>query len=73
MSSGFVDDNGERHSAFEKGKDGAPRMLAAFLARQMEEAGHPDAEVRGMPLCYPSLSPEDVQLLESWIDQGRPR
>ncbi len=72
-SSGFVDDQGERHSAFEKGKDGVPRMLAALLARQKEEAGHPDAEIRGMPLGYPSLSPEDIQLLETWIDQGRPR
>jgi mono/diheme cytochrome c family protein len=73
VSSGFVDDKGERHSAFEKGKDGVPRMLAALLARQKEEAGHPDAEIRGMPLGYPSLSPEDIQLLETWIDQGRPR
>jgi mono/diheme cytochrome c family protein len=73
VSSGFVDDQGERHSAFEKGKDGAPRMLAALLARQKEEAGHPEADVRGMPLGYPSLSPEDIQLLASWIDQGRPR
>ncbi len=26
--------------------------------------------VRGMPLGLPSLSPEDLQLVESWIAQG---
>ena len=28
---------------------------------------------RGMPLGYPALSLEDIQLVESWIAQGRPR
>jgi mono/diheme cytochrome c family protein len=73
VAAGRLDDKGERHSLFEKGKDGTPRLLRALLARRDEEAGHPDADVRGMPLGYPSLSPEDVQLVESWVAQGRPR
>ena len=40
VAAGWVDDKGERHSLFEKTKDGTPRLLAALLARQAEEAGH---------------------------------
>jgi hypothetical protein len=28
--------------------------------------------MRGMPLGYPSLTPEEIQLVESWVAQGRP-
>jgi mono/diheme cytochrome c family protein len=72
VASGFADDEGTRHSLFEPTADGTPRLVAALLARQQEEAGHPRAELRGMPLGYPSLAPEDIQLLESWVAQGRP-
>ncbi len=73
VAAGWVDDKSERHSLFEKTKDGTPRLLRALLARQAEEGGHADREVRGMPLGYPSLTPEDIQLVESWVAQGRPR
>jgi cytochrome c1 len=73
VQAGRVDDKGERHSLFEKAADGTPRLLKALLARRDEEAGHPDPEIRGMPLGYPALSPEDIQLVETWIVQGRPR
>jgi hypothetical protein len=73
VAAGYVDDKGERHSLFEKTKDGTPRLLRALLARQGEEGRHIDPEARGMPLGYPSLVPEDIQLVESWIAQGRPR
>ncbi len=73
VASGFVDDQGERHSAFEPLADGTPRMVAVLLARRGEEAGRPRADVRGMPLGYPALAPEDIQLVESWVAQGRPR
>lgn len=73
VAAGRLDDKDVRHSLFEKTEGGTPYLLRALLARRDEEAGHPDAVTRGMPLGYPSLSPEDVQLVESWIAQGRPR
>jgi mono/diheme cytochrome c family protein len=73
VAAGRVDDKGERHSLFEKTADGTPRILVALLNRGKEEAGKPDPEIRGMPLGYPSLSPEDLQLVETWVSQGRPR
>ena len=38
-----------------------------------EIAGESTGEVRGMPLGLPPMSLEDIQLVESWIAQGRPR
>jgi hypothetical protein len=29
--------------------------------------------VRGMPLGLPAVGPEEIQLVESWIAQGRPQ
>jgi cytochrome c5 len=68
--SGSLDDKGERRSIFEPMSDGTPRLLAALLARWGEEAGKEDPTIRGMPLGMPSLSPEDVQLVETWMTQG---
>lgn len=73
VQAGRLDDDNERHSLFEKMADGTPRIVRSLLARRDEEAGHPDPLVRGMPLGYPSLSPEEIQLVETWIAQGRPR
>ncbi|MBX3184300.1 MAG: c-type cytochrome [Polyangiaceae bacterium] len=73
LLSGMVDTEGERVSAFKPTADGTPRLVAALLARQAEEAGAKPGEVRGMPLSLPALSSEQVQLVESWIAQGRPR
>ncbi len=73
VSGGLLDVHGERHSVFEKMKDGTPRLVAVLLARQREEAGHVDPKLRGMPLGLPALSPGDIQVVASWIAQGRPR
>jgi cytochrome c2 len=73
IQAGRTDDAGERHSLFEKAADGTPRLVRALLARRDEEAGHADAQIRGMPLGYPSLTAEEVQLVETWVSQGRPR
>jgi cytochrome c2 len=73
VAAGWVDDKGERHSVFKPMADGTPRLVAAMIARQAEEAGKPNPEIRGMPLGLPAFSAEDVQLVESWIAQGRPR
>lgn len=69
---GFLDDKGRRTSVFAPSKDGTPHIIAAMLARQREEAGE-EPEIRGMPLGLPALPAEDVQLVETWIAQGRPR
>ncbi|MCA9630497.1 MAG: c-type cytochrome [Myxococcales bacterium] len=73
LMSGMVDEKGERMSVFTPMKDGTPRLVAALLARQAEEAGKPNPDVRGMPLSLPALEPEEIQLVETWIAQGRPR
>ena len=73
IASGALDEHGERRSVFAKLPDGTPRLVAHLVARHVEEAGGRVDGVRGMPLGLPPLSFEDIQLVESWIAQGRPR
>ena len=73
VASGYTDANGERQSLFAKDAAGVPFLVASLMARYAEVAGKPIAGVRGMPLGLPPLPLEDVQLLESWIAQGRPQ
>lgn len=73
LAAGMIGDDGRRRSVFEPLADGTPRLVAALLARHDETAGRPRSDVRGMPLGLPPLSPEDVQLVESWVAQGRPQ
>ena len=73
IQAGYVDDKGERRSIFSAMPDGTPRLSDALLARHREEAGTNEPSIRGMPLGLPSLSPEDIQLVETWIAQGRPQ
>ncbi|MBM4358424.1 MAG: c-type cytochrome [Deltaproteobacteria bacterium] len=70
---GYLDDAGKRHSLFEPMPDGTPRLVAALWARHREVAGKPDPTVRGMPLGLPPLPPEQIQLVATWVAQGRPR
>jgi mono/diheme cytochrome c family protein len=72
IAAGYVDARGERRSLFSPTASGDPVLLAVLLARQHEERGRA-REVRGMPLGLPPMSPEDVQLVETWIAQGHPR
>ncbi len=76
IMAGGLDDQGQRKSLFRKVEDGplagTPKILAHLLARQVEEAGGEVPGVRGMPLGLRAMSPEDIQLVESWIAQGRP-
>ncbi len=69
---GYIDDTGQRTSVFTPTPDGTPLVVSAMLARQKEEGGE-DGALRGMPLGLPALPPEDVQLVDTWIAQGRPR
>ncbi len=72
IQSGGVDAQGERVSLFAPTSDGVPRLVAALVARAREEAGQESEEVRGMPLGLPPLSATQIQLVESWVVQGRP-
>jgi cytochrome c2 len=73
IAAGYVDDKGERASVFAKDTDNVPRIVKALLARHEEENGTEIGPVRGMPLGYEPLALEDIQLVESWVAQGRPR
>lgn len=75
---GYRADDGHRRSLFEEvvlpaeaGSEAVPRLIAVLVARWYEEAGRPLPGLRGMPLGLPALTPEDVQLVETWIAQGR--
>lgn len=81
LASGSLDDRGQRRSVFRPvsrsasslGTDQTPLLLAVLLARQKELAGQPVPGLRGMPLGLPALTPEQIQLVETWIAQGRPQ
>jgi len=73
ISAGALDDAGEPRSVFARLPDGTPLLVAALLARHAEEAGHPVPGLRGMPLGLPPLSLHDIQLVDTWIAQGRPQ
>ena len=72
-SSGAIGDDGKRASIFRPGPDGTPRLVAHLLARQHEVRGEIVKGIYGMPLGLPPLTKEQLQLVESWIAQGRPR
>ena len=73
VASGVLDDQGNRRSVFAPLPNGTPRLLAVLLARHKELAGEQAPGLRGMPLGLPPLSAEQIQLVESWIAQGRPQ
>lgn len=88
LLAGAVDEKGQRTSVFEKDAAGTPRLVRVLLARHDEAraaaSGKPPGAagaqlaagpgaLRGMPLGYDPLSAEDIQLVESWIAQGRKR
>jgi mono/diheme cytochrome c family protein len=73
IAAGFLDDKNERSSIFALDAEKVPRVVRALLARHDEEDGAETGPVRGMPLGYDPLPPEDIQLVESWVAQGRPR
>lgn len=72
LLSGALDREGRRTSLFRDVR-GEPLLLRALLARHDEVRGVFDPEVRGMPLGLPPLDAEQIQLVESWIVQGRAR
>lgn len=74
ITAGDVDDKGERRSIFQADEKGVSRLVAALIARHDEEEQNVETgAVRGMPLGYNALSAEDIQLVDTWVSQGRPR
>ncbi|MGN6103927.1 MAG: c-type cytochrome, partial [Kofleriaceae bacterium] len=73
ISAGSVDDAGEPRSIFALLPDGTPRLVAHLLARHAEQAGQVVDGIRGMPLGLPALPLEHIQLVDTWIAQGRPQ
>ncbi len=72
IRSGMIGPDGRRSSVFAEDESGEPRLLSVLLVRHAEEGGH-SSRVVGMPLGFPALSAQQIQLVESWIAQGRPR
>jgi mono/diheme cytochrome c family protein len=72
VNAGYLEGE-ERHSVFAKMPDGTPRLVASLLARHDEVAGLRREGIRGMPLALPPVPMKDIQLLVTWIEQGRPR
>lgn len=73
VASGMRDAQGKRMSVFKKTEDGTPWIVAAMHARYAEVAGKPVEGITGMPLGLSPMTLEEIQLVESWIAQGRPR
>jgi cytochrome c2 len=74
VSAGILDKKtNDRVSAFAKGPDGIPMLVKALIARHSEASGASTGDVRGMPLGMPPLSAEDIQLVDTWVTQGRPK
>lgn len=73
ISRGVRGPTGRRQSIFTKDDAGVPRLVRSLLARHEEERGGSVEGVLGMPLGFPALPAEDIQLIDSWVAQGRPR
>ncbi|WAS97100.1 c-type cytochrome [Nannocystis punicea] len=72
IASGSVGDDGKRRSVFAPLPDGTPRIVAHMLARHAEVEGAAP-EQRGMPLGLTPVPLTDIQLVDTWIAQGRPQ
>jgi cytochrome c2 len=66
-------EHGVRRSIFRPDTSGDPILIAVLRARADEERGVVRDDLRGMPLGLPSLDAEQIQLVETWIAQGRPQ
>ncbi len=73
MARGMRGPDGRRQSIFAKDDTGIPRLVQSLLARHEEERTGKTGSVLGMPLGFPGLPAEDIQMVDSWVAQGRPR
>jgi cytochrome c5 len=73
VSGGYLGVDGRPRSLLSMGHgEREPVIVAVLLARHDEARGGGGA-LRGMPLGLPPISPEEVQLVESWVAQGARR
>ncbi len=70
LIAGSLGPDGQPRSIFAPLPDGTPRIVAHLLARHAELAGA-TPELRGMPLGLTPVPLADIQLLTTWIAQGR--
>jgi cytochrome c2 len=74
VMAGLLDkQDGKRASVFKPGPDGVPLLIKALIARHAETKNGAAGDVRGMPLGMPPLSAEEIQLVDTWVAQGRPK
>jgi cytochrome c2 len=73
IRSGSFGPDGKRRSVFSKDESGTALLVRHMLARRLEVRGQVDEKHLGMPLGFPPMSAVQIQLVESWIAQGRPR
>lgn len=64
--------DGQFHGLPDRLADGTPRLVASLLARHAELAGHYDPALMGMPLGFPPIPDEEIDLINTWIEQGAP-
>ncbi|MCY1041916.1 c-type cytochrome [Corallococcus sp. bb12-1] len=53
-------------------EDGTPRLVASLLARHREMDGQSHPGVLGMPMGFPPIPDEEIDLISTWIEQGAP-
>jgi cytochrome c2 len=73
VMSGALGPDGKRRSIFAKDESGESLLVRSLKARYAEEAGTPVPGIRGMPMGFPAMPMADIELIETWIKNGRPR
>ncbi|MDP3277453.1 MAG: cytochrome c [Deltaproteobacteria bacterium] len=63
---------GQRESIFAEIFQGVSRLEEVLRQRQRETCGDLSGPVRGMPLGHPAVTAEALQLVRTWVAQGRP-
>ena len=73
IMAGGINGDGSQFSLLEVNETNIPKIIRHMIARQREVEGSVYPSTLGMPLGLPPLSPEEIQLVWTWIAQGAPR
>lgn len=52
--------------------NGVPRLVASLMARKAEMRGTYDPALLGMPLGFPPLPDDEIDLIYTWLERGAP-